>query len=135
MMLRWEGKTRDRYFGCGRCCVLWTKFEQQDENVLPAVQGQGQGLPHRDEKRGVKECQSCKLSDFGCSKVASLVQGLDLQIGSRSPTKDLARALTILHLNFGSAVLFKWSVGINQLQSSEHAVSLNQNHVNCLLIR
>ena len=39
--------------------------------------------------------------------------------------KDLARAFATLHLNFGSAALFKWSVGINELQSSDHAVSLH----------
>ena len=38
--------------------------------------------------------------------------------------KDFARALAALHLNFGTAALFKWSVGINELRSSDHAVSI-----------
>ena len=58
-------------------------------------------------------------------KVSSLVRGLDLQLDSTSLLKDFARALAALHLNFGTAALFKWSVGINELRSSDHAVSID----------
>ena len=59
-------------------------------------------------------------------QIVSLIKDLDLNITSTEPGESLALALATLHTEFGVAPLFKWSVGINELRSGEHAVRLGQ---------
>ena len=59
VLLRWEEAKTGQIFW-REPCTLQSQVSpfEQDENVLPAVQGQRQGLPHTDEERGLKKGMS-----------------------------------------------------------------------------
>ena len=71
VLLRWEEAKTGQIFWREPCTLqsLVSPFEQ-DENVLPAVQGQRQGLPNTDEERGLKkgmsELSNQELLLIGC---------------------------------------------------------------------
>ena len=133
-------------FSCGGWSALhprpsantshWTNFVVLDHSNLGLLRGvleggEGayplSGLMAR-VRRFYRQCRardSATLADTR-RQLAAVVRPIHLHLGPTSPANDLAKALAATFQQLGTAALFKLSVGVNQVESSEHVVRVSQ---------